>query len=1014
VPVGEELPDRDSAGGEGAAPAAKAFDAEPAPGPFPVRAAIFDLDGVVVDTAKYHFLGWKRLADEMGVPFSSEDNERLKGVSRAESLEIILRLGNLERTEAEKVALAAKKNDWYLEYIDAITPDELLPDVLGLLEALHSAGVALALASASKNAPHILAKLGIAELFDVVVDGNSVATAKPDPEIFLTAAQRLGVAPQRCAVFEDALAGVEAGRRAGMFVVGVGRREVLVDADIVVNGFTELDRSLFTGTATPPSMLVEDSGYDPGRAEFNGSRFVLCNGYMGYRGTLDEHRAAEQVACTLAGLYDQVGDAWREPVNAPNGLFTRVRAGGQELSVLTVTPASHRQVLDMSRAVHKRRTSFQVGGAAVEIASQRFVSQVDVHLAAAEHRVRTGDAVDIVIETGVDGEVWDINGPHLHDLEATAEGGCTLVTAVTTEGVRVAVATATDLGFHGEPVTVLAPASALYRLDLLMRAGEEVVFHSYMAVFSDKDGVGDVAEAALSAARAARAAGYGRAEARHRQAWRERWLQSDVEVGGDDKAQLALRYSLFQLMQLAPAHTEHASIPGRGLSGQMYKGAVFWDTEVFCLPFFVYNHPDVARKLIKYRVHALDGARRKAAEYGFKGAYFAWESQDNGDDACTLFNVTDVFTNRPLRTYFRDKQVHISADVAYAIWQYCVVTGDYSVLYEGGAEVLVECARFYCSWAYFKKDKHRYELVDVTGPDEYHERVANNAYTNAMARHCVRLALKVLERARTERPDYYADLVARLGLEAELVDLQELAELLYVPAPAAGNLVIEQFDGYLRLEHLSLEELKSRILAPAEYLGGGAGLATNTQVLKQADVVALMALFAADYPPEVKRANWEFYEERTEQGSTLSASLYATVAAHVGLTDRAYDYFMNTATVDLAGTYKRYVGSLYIGGTHPGASGGAWMTVVHGFAGFYSDGTRASVRPALPSHWDRLTFNAVLQGQRARVEVTHGQVTITAAPANDRELLFDVAGQLLACGPGLALVVPLPGGDRDD
>ncbi|MEK4005539.1 beta-phosphoglucomutase [Paenibacillus sp. FSL H3-0333] len=205
-----------------------------------MKGAIFDLDGVIVDTAKYHYLAWRSLAGELGFPFTEQDNERLKGVSRMRSLDILLEIGGLEYSEAEKLAMAEKKNRLYVEYISGLDESELLPGVRAYLNALRARGVAIALGSASKNAEFILDKLNIAGLFDVVIDGNKVARAKPDPEVFQSACRELGLQPQDCVVFEDAEAGVAAGKAAGMQVVGIGKAEVLKAADLVISGLHEL------------------------------------------------------------------------------------------------------------------------------------------------------------------------------------------------------------------------------------------------------------------------------------------------------------------------------------------------------------------------------------------------------------------------------------------------------------------------------------------------------------------------------------------------------------------------------------------------------------------------------------------------------------------------------------------------------------------------------------------------------------------------------------------------------
>lgn len=205
-----------------------------------MKGAIFDLDGVIVDTAKYHYLAWASLADELGFTFTEEDNERLKGVSRMRSLDILLEIGGLHFDEAEKLTMAEKKNRLYVEYISKLEESELLPGVKEYLTGLRTRGIGIALGSASKNAEFILNKLNITDLFDAVVDGNKVSLAKPDPEVFLIAGRDLGLQPDDCVVFEDAEAGVQAGKAAGMRVVGIGKPEVLKEADLVVKGLYEL------------------------------------------------------------------------------------------------------------------------------------------------------------------------------------------------------------------------------------------------------------------------------------------------------------------------------------------------------------------------------------------------------------------------------------------------------------------------------------------------------------------------------------------------------------------------------------------------------------------------------------------------------------------------------------------------------------------------------------------------------------------------------------------------------
>lgn len=751
------------------------------------------------------------------------------------------------------------------------------------------------------------------------------------------------------------------------------------------------------------NWTVSERSFEPGKITTNGNKYMTGNGYMGFRGILEEFGKEQLTAVTLAGVYDRSGDKWREPVNAPNGLYTVISCDGEVLSVLETEPLAHVQSLDLRSALHRRETLFNIrDGGRLTLTAERFVSMDQLHVMAGKWTVHSTVDCRIEIKTGIDGEVWDINGPHLFEQRNQLQEEVLLTTAVTGElQLPVAVAELAEFAF---PEQVVDEAAALRAVSFDIKAGETYEWCKYVAVFTGLDGEGDPAVQAVQTVRTAAEMGYAELLQAHRRKWEERWSRSDVVIEGDDEAQFALRYSIYQLLIIAPTLSEKVSIPARGLSGQVYKGAVFWDTEMFMLPFFLHSDPGIARNLMMYRIHTLDGARRKATEYGYLGAFYAWESQDSGDDACTLFNVNDVFTGRPMRTYFRDKQVHISADVVHGIWQYIQFTGDDSMLVDGGAEVIWECARFFYSYAYYNPVKERYEILDVTGPDEYHERVNNNAFTNALVQETLEIALRTASLLKDKYPAVYAKLAEQFADGPFLAEFTAMLEQFYVPQPDPDTLVIEQFDRYLKLEEVALADLKSRVINKNEYWGGGNGLATTTRILKQADVVLMLNLFKGKFSKEVKQANWEFYEPRTEHGSSLSPCIYALVAADIGSPDWGYPYFMRTATVDLTGESKQYVGDLYIGGTHPAANGGAWMAAVLGFAGLQFDGLTAVLNPALPKAWRSVELPVVLRGGSFRLQISREEITVTAAPDNSIAVAFTgFGGEPELCHPGMQL-----------
>ena len=734
-----------------------------------------------------------------------------------------------------------------------------------------------------------------------------------------------------------------------------------------------------------------------------GNVYQLANGYMGYRGTLDEFGPDEAVAVTLAGIFDRVGSAWREPVNAPNGGFTGVALDGVGLSALGPRVKRHRQTLHFADARFERETVYGSRKKTLTVRSERFLSAATPNLGVIRFSVQCDRAAAVTLRTGIDYNIWDLNGPHLRDLAASKHGTILLVEGFTSEqGRPVVVAEAVDCAFGTE--THEPGASRNLRVVVFRaEAGQTYTFHKFFAVFTGNDRVGQpLTTAAAGLVQRARGLGYQACLAQHTGEWKRKWERADVIIAGDDEAQQALRYSILQLLMVAPVAGSANSIPARALSGQVYKGAVFWDTEMFMLPFFLHTDPAKAAELLRYRIRTLDGARRKARTEGpgYRGAFYAWESQETGDDACTYFNIGDPVTGRDLRTYFRDKQVHISGDVVVAMWQYFQLTGDDSLLREGGAEVILECARFYSSYAYWNAEKGRYEILDVTGPDEYHERVHNNAFTNTVVQETFAIANAAVDHLRRKHPAMLRALLRKLRIAAELPSFREAAAKLYVPAPDPRTGVIEQFDGYYELQETTVAALKAQMLHPHEYLGGGQGLAVQTQIIKQADVVMMLNLFKSRYSAAIKRANWEYYEPRTEHGSSLSACAYALVAAEFGKLDFAYEYFLKTAKIDLEAKYKVYVGTIFIGGSHPAANGGAWMTAVLGFGGVQAGERHLAINPRLCRKWRGLQFNLSHRGDAFRVGITRAAVTITAAAHNRRIHVVHVAGRPVKCRPG--------------
>ena len=452
----------------------------------------------------------------------------------------------------------------------------------------------------------------------------------------------------------------------------------------------------------------------------------------------------------------------------------------------------------------------------------------------------------------------------------------------------------------------------------------------------------------------ARATSHGPARllARHRRAWRDRWLDSDVVVGGDGLAQRDLRFALYHLISAGDPESDRASIGARALTGPGYRGHVFWDTEVFVLPFFLWTHPETARALLAYRHRTLPAARAKAAGLGYEGALYAWESADTGEETTPEHIWLPDGTRLTILTGVQEH--HIAADVAWAVWQYWQVTGDDRFVEEMGAEMVIETARFWASRTTVDADG-RHHVCEVIGPDEYHEGVDDNAYTNVMARWNLRFAGDVCDR--------FPAVAERVGVTAaDRERWDEVAEGLVEPFDRETSLY-EQFAGFF-----DREDVRAVDLAPRPFTGEmvvGVDRLRTTQVVKQADVLMLGVLLPDEVGSEVQEANYRYYEPRTSHGSSLSPAMHALVAARVGDLDDALSYFHLAGGVDLDNRMGNAAD-----GVHIATMGGLWQAAVFGFGGVRADGNAVRIDPRVPATWDRLVFPIRWRGTRITVHAT--------------------------------------------
>jgi beta-phosphoglucomutase len=934
-----------------------------------LKGVIFDLDGVITDTAEYHYQGWQRLADEEGLPFDRAANEALRGVSRRESLQLIL--GERQVDEATIEEMMARKNAYYQEMLQEITPADLLPGVADLLDRLDEAGIPYALASASRNAAEVVERLGIRGRLAAIADGNSVSRAKPAPDLFRFAAAQLNLHPGQCLVMEDALAGVEAALAAGMPVLALGPAERFgprlghVARRESLEGVTLAELEVIT--EPDPLWSVVEEEFNPKRMHHMETVFTTGNGYFASRGSFEEGYRRESALTFAHGIYDDMPIVFTELVNLPSWLDGRIIVDGHRFQLDRGEILYYRRWLDLQEGVLRRDVRWRAPhGPILDLTFERFIAYHADHVGALRVLVTAVNQDCVVtIEAGINGHVANDNLLHWNHLDQGWEPNGAWLRSVTHKS-NIELGTAAKLA---SPVPVLGqacPGHPSLSVSQPLAVGQTLYVDKLVAYAASRDAdVGEQTDVAARTQAEVNGRDYDTLKAEHRAGWLEMWREADVVIEGDDEAQLAMRFSLFQLQVAAPKHDDRVSIGAKTLSGLGYRGHVFWDTEIFALPFFIFTQPAIARNMLMYRYHTLPGARRKAASNGFSGAQYAWESAATGDEVTPTW-VPDFTGKGLVRIWTGDIEVHITADVAYAIMQYWRVTGDDDFMRDYGVEIILDTARFWGDRAELEEDAYgrRYALRDVIGPDEYHDHVDNNVFTNRMVQWHLETALGLLRGLEEKYPEKAAELRERLDLNpARLGHWQDVASNLILHYDRTTGLM-EQFDNFFMLKEVNWPSYADRTLSMQVILGIEG--ANEHQVLKQADAILLLCLLREEYDERTWQVNWDYYNPRTDHsyGSSLSPAMHAWAAAEMDRPEEAYNHFMLAARADLK-DMRGNAGD----GIHAASAGGLWQAAVFGFAGLRLTANGFKVEPVLPGHWLRLAFPIHYHGQRYYVDI---------------------------------------------
>jgi beta-phosphoglucomutase family hydrolase len=930
-----------------------------------LHAAIFDMDGVITRTAELHAAAWKEVFDEVLCRHAPDRQSFQAFDAHADYLKYVdgkpRRDGVLSFLQArgiflpeEEVEEIAQRKDARFESLLREKGIQTFASTLDLISKLRGQGVKTAVVTSSRHGREILRAAQLECLFDHCLDGVDIDTlglkGKPDPDMYRHAAQALNALPAKAVIFEDAVAGVAAGRR-GEFglVVGIdrgGNAEALREggADLVVNDLSELDterlKSAFEQRRQEVAWTIEQKGFERARERQMESLFCIGNGYLGVRGALDTPLTTSQADMFIGGIYDRKAaslpyseieflapdrgdDLYAELVPLPFPFRLTIAVEGEPADFSGPYGRELRRRLDMHRGVLHIDATFETrDGRRTTLRSRRGASLADPHLLLQE-AIATADNHWGRIELGATLTTPDLESsyPHLQRLEHMQEDGLELISYVT----------------HASG----------FRICMVSRVRQEfTILRRMVSIFTSRD-CADPRAAALDHAKVLQWNGFQSYFDQSAASWSAYWQRADIRVPGRPAVEQALRFGSYHL-RLPAGNDPRVSVGARTLSGRAYEGHIFWDTEIFMLPFFLHVEPELARNFLLYRHRTLEGARRRAGKLGYRGACFAWESTVTGDDV-TPSKIMLKSTGKQIPIFTGTQQIHVTADIAYAVWRYWEATLDEAFLSGPGSQLLFETARFWVSRV--TSDRGSYHIRGVVGPDEYHHSVNDNAYTNWMARFN-------LERA--------AWVAQHLGMHvAEAQEWSGVAQSLYVPQPNQYG-VIEQFEGFFELDSYPLAD-EARFKAPVSRLFDWEKI-NRLKLIKQADVLMLPLLFPEAFSHEVVAANYRYYEPMTDHGSSLSPAVHAAIAARIGLQQDAERYFKQSLWLDLTNGMDN---SML--GVHPATMAGTWQALVFGFLGVQFDeaGAHADADAGtrLPDAWHSVSLALAYRGRMHAVQV---------------------------------------------
>ncbi len=744
-----------------------------------------------------------------------------------------------------------------------------------------------------------------------------------------------------------------------------------------------------------PWCIIEE-GFNPANNCASESIFSLGNGRFGQRANFEEQYTGETLQGNyLAGVYypDKTKVGWwkngypeyfAKVLNAPNWIGINIQVEDEFLDLAKCKVLEFRRTLNMKEAYLQREFLAELpSGKQIKAIVIRFLSLANPELAAIRYTIQAlnfeGElTVTSYLDAGIKNEdanydeyFWDVLARNVTETK----GFITSRTRKTEFDCCIGIDT--RLTVHGidavqNPESIVGDKYIATKYTISAKKNEELVINKYASVLSSlyhkKKEIRKNAEIVLGKAVKR---GFDQLFSDHKNAWQEKWEHSDITIEGDDEAQQGIRFSIFQLNQTYTGDDERLNIGPKGFTGEKYGGSTYWDTEAYCIPFFLCTAPQyVSKNLLKYRFKQLDKAIENAEKLGFHGgaALFPMVTM-NGEECHNEWEITF-------------EEIHRNGAIAYAIFNYIRHTNDWDYMADFGLEVLIAISRFWKQRANFSRKKNKYVILGVTGPNEYENNVNNNWYTNTIAAWTINYTIEAMHYVKSRYKDKYDPIrIKTKFIETdELNDWKKIRDNLYFPMDEELKVFLQQ-DGYLDKEQITTDQLDPKQSPINQFWSWDRIL--RSCFIKQADVLQGIYLFEDRYDTDTIRRNYDFYESRTVHESSLSPCVHSILASRIGDIQKAYALYLRTSRLDLD-DYNNEVHE----GLHITSMAGTWMSVVEGFGGKRIKENDLVLNPMIPDQWKSYSFKINFRTNFLGIYITSKEVRISNKNENEASLLL--------------------------